>query len=266
MADLRGAPKDVDREFVLLFMIFDELKGNDAGLFHSVNGYVFGNLPGLVMKQGDKVRWHLLSMGNEKDLHTPHWHGKTVDYQKHHVDVIELLPGSMATADMIADNPGTWLLHCHVSDHMENGMMATYTIYSPPRSCPVAIVPEDWAHVAATSSVRIKNVGVKPIQKVSLLSGYLVNTLELEPLILAWFSSQTLQPSREQTVEVGSDLFANQDRPGLGVALFPSRIVYQDGSEWRPRELGECFQVYWKNPDHPKLPVLPPVQFTQKQD
>ena len=266
MADLRGAPKDVDREFVMLFMIFDELKGNDAGLFHSVNGYVFGNLPGLVMKQGDKVRWHLLSMGNERDLHTPHWHGKTVDYRKHHVDVIELLPGSMATADMIADNPGTWLFHCHVSDHMENGMMATYTIYSPPRSCPVAIVPEDWAHVAATSSVRIKNVGVKPIQKISLLSGYLVNTLELEPLILAWFSEQTLQPSREQTLEVGSDLFANQDRPGLGVAFFPSRIVYQDGSEWRPRELGECFQVYWKNPEHPKLPVLPPVQFTQKQD
>src|SRR5215472_9300438 len=137
------------------------------------------------MKQGDKVRWHLLSMGNEKDLHTPHWHGKTVDYQKRHVDVIELLPGSMATADMIADNPGTWLFHCHVSDHMENGMMATYTIYSPPRSCPVAIVPEDWAHVAASSSIRIRNIGGKPIRQVSLLSGYLVNTLQSGPGLLS---------------------------------------------------------------------------------
>src|SRR5262249_48753889 len=84
---------------------------------------------------------HMLSMGNEKDLHTPHWHGKTVDYQHRHADVVELLPGSMATADMTADNPGTWLYHCHVSDHMENGMMSTYTVYRPPPSCPVQRQP-----------------------------------------------------------------------------------------------------------------------------
>jgi FtsP/CotA-like multicopper oxidase with cupredoxin domain len=42
--------------------------------------------------------------------------------------VVELLPGSMGTADMLADNPGTWLLHCYVADHVYGGMMATYTI------------------------------------------------------------------------------------------------------------------------------------------
>ena len=42
--------------------------------------------------------------------------------------MIELLPGSMATADMLADNPGTWLLHCHVGDHMHAGMVAVYAI------------------------------------------------------------------------------------------------------------------------------------------
>jgi manganese oxidase len=250
MADLRGAPKDVDREFIMLFMIFDELKGNDAGLFHSVNGYIFGNLPGLVMKQGERVRWHLLSMGNEKDLHTPHWHGKTVDYQKRHVDVIELLPGSMATADMIADNPGTWLFHCHVSDHMENGMMATYTIYSPPRSCPVAIVPEDWARVAASSSVRVRNIGGKPIQQVTLLSGYLVNTLQFEPLILAWFTEHPLPPGGKQSVSVGSEMFDLKNSASLGVAFYPTRIVYQDGTEWKPRDPGDCFRIFWKNREH----------------
>jgi hypothetical protein len=30
----------------------------------------------------------------------------------------------MKVADMVADNPGTWLFHCHVADHMANGMFA----------------------------------------------------------------------------------------------------------------------------------------------
>jgi FtsP/CotA-like multicopper oxidase with cupredoxin domain len=34
----------------------------------------------------------------------------------------------MVTADMLADNPGTWLLHCHVADHLTAGMTALYTI------------------------------------------------------------------------------------------------------------------------------------------
>jgi FtsP/CotA-like multicopper oxidase with cupredoxin domain len=29
---------------------------------------------------------------------------------------------------MIARNPGVWMLHCHVNDHMEAGMYTTYTI------------------------------------------------------------------------------------------------------------------------------------------
>ena len=64
-------------------------------------------------------------MGSEQDLHTPHWHGKTVRDKSRTTDVIELLPGSMVTVDMMADNHGTWLFHCHVADHMEAGMMAS---------------------------------------------------------------------------------------------------------------------------------------------
>ena len=265
IADAGGAPMDVDREFVMMFTIFDELHGKDAGLFHSINGYVFGNLPGLLIKQGERVRWYLLGMGNEKDLHTPHWHGKNVIYRGTHTDVVELLPGTMATADMVADNPGVWLLHCHVADHMEAGMMVTYTIYSPLQpNCPVTFAVGDWSKVAGTSSIEIRNTTAKPIRQVSIMSGYLINALDLEPLILAWFSPGPLQPGQEQTVQVGSDLFS----PGsnLGVAFYPSRVVYQDGTEWEPRHLGECFKVYWRDKDHPLLPVLPPQQLTAKED
>jgi hypothetical protein len=116
-----GSPKDVDREFVASFMIFDELAGKPAGLFYAISGFIFGNLPGLYMKQGVEVRWHLLGMRNEIDLHSPHWHGETVVEDTRHTDVIELLPGSMKTVDIVADNPGIWMFHCHVEDHMEAG-------------------------------------------------------------------------------------------------------------------------------------------------
>lgn len=127
-ANFDASPKGVDREFVLMYMIFNEDTGRERGLMHGINGYIFGNLPGLTMKKGERVRWYLLGMGNEVDLHTPHWHGKTLRYNLRNTDVIELLPGSMATADMVADNPGTWLHHCHVADHIDAGMLITYTI------------------------------------------------------------------------------------------------------------------------------------------
>ncbi len=127
-----ATPTDVDRELVLLFMVFNENRGPDdkaeRGLMHAVNGYVFGTLPGLAMDNGERVRWYVLGMGNEIDLHTAHWHGKSLRFRGRNTDVIELLPGSMASADMVADNPGTWLMHCHVADHMHAGMFATFTI------------------------------------------------------------------------------------------------------------------------------------------
>jgi hypothetical protein len=36
---------------------------------------VFGNLAGLQMNEGERVRWYLFALGSEQDLHTAHWHG-----------------------------------------------------------------------------------------------------------------------------------------------------------------------------------------------
>jgi FtsP/CotA-like multicopper oxidase with cupredoxin domain len=127
-----GHPVDVDREFVTAFFVFDELEGEEPGLMHSINGYMFGNLRGLIAQNGESVRWHVLGMGNEVDLHTPHWHGKTVTIGARdnaiRTDVVNLLPASMITADMKADNPGEWIFHCHVADHIAAGMVTTYQI------------------------------------------------------------------------------------------------------------------------------------------
>jgi hypothetical protein len=80
------------------------------------------------------------------------------------------------------------------------------------------------------------------------------------------FSEDPLPPGSEQSVEVGSEMFDAKRTSGLGVALFPSRVIYQDGTEWKPRELGDCFQVFWKNGEHPRLPALPPIQLPQQED
>jgi FtsP/CotA-like multicopper oxidase with cupredoxin domain len=43
-------------------------------------------------------------------------------------DLIELLPGSMRVLDMRPDNPGIWLYHCHVNDHITAGMLARFQV------------------------------------------------------------------------------------------------------------------------------------------
>lgn len=123
-------PKDVDTSFTALFMVFDEEKGAEGGLMHSINGYIFGNLKGLEAFKGDKVRWHLVGMGTEVDIHTAHWHGETVLNAGRRTDVINLLPSTMVSVTMNANNIGNWLFHCHVTDHVSAGMKTRWKIKS----------------------------------------------------------------------------------------------------------------------------------------
>lgn len=50
----------------------------------------------------------------------------------HRADVFDLFPGTFQTVEMVAGNPGTWLLHCHVTDHIHSGMETTFTIKGLP--------------------------------------------------------------------------------------------------------------------------------------
>ncbi len=262
-----GSPKDVDREFITLFMVFDQLRNKDCGLFHAINGYVFGNLPGLIMKQGERVRWHLLGMGNERDLHTPHWHGKTVRYGARYTDVIELLPASMVTVDMVADNPGTWLFHCQVSDHMEAGMMATYTIYqSAHRSCPVEFSSGDFWHEAGKFRIGIKNTGNKTIRNMVITFDHLMTPqYRRRPYENKWTWSSDIRPGQEQTIDLPGYLPGYADTI-LAWALFPRTVAYQDGSIWHAQQEDECFKVFWRDQEHPEGMALPPVQVEASED
>ncbi len=159
-ARLDATPSDIDREVPLVFQVFDEnpdlapgadlddepadLKQRreafdrltvrqqhevlEAGTKHAINGRIFANLDGLVFARGARVRWYLSALGSENGMHTAHWHGHTVTVEGRRADVVELLPASMRLADMEATNPGTWLLQCHVADHMMAGMYCLYRV------------------------------------------------------------------------------------------------------------------------------------------
>lgn len=165
-ADAAGKPKDVDREFVCLFMLFDENqswyldyniqtytsdpKGVNKGEFipvdadgnlapagtgfsvangkFAINGYIYGTGPTMTMKKGERVRWYLVGLGEGFSFHTPHWHGNVVLQDGKRTDVVSLMQAQMVTVDMVPDDPGTWMFHCHLDDHMEAGMMAFYKV------------------------------------------------------------------------------------------------------------------------------------------
>ena len=110
-------PKDVDHEFVTMFIAINEneswyLDDNisdhttdpkgvnkdefglltatgivgtiantgfvDTNVKWSINGYIYGNMPMMTMKKGDHVRWYVATLGDFNNAHTPHWHGNTV--------------------------------------------------------------------------------------------------------------------------------------------------------------------------------------------
>ena len=101
----------------------------------TINGFVHGSMPldDITMRQGERVRWYLMASTNDFDFHAPHWHGNTVIMNGMRTDVAQLAMMQMVTADMVPDNVGTWLFHCHVSFHNEEGMAMRYRVIAAAR-------------------------------------------------------------------------------------------------------------------------------------
>ncbi len=158
MARPDGTPKDVDREIVTAFAQVEEnfswladqnlppidsvqsLKpdpepvGDGRGypwyVKFTINGFIHGSMPlsALTLQQGQRVRWYVMSSTNDFDVHAPHWHGNDVLVGGMRTDVLTLSFMGMAIANMVPDDPGTWLFHCHVSFHNSAGMAVRYRV------------------------------------------------------------------------------------------------------------------------------------------
>jgi len=95
---------------------------------HTIDGRAYMEWsPHFRSKIGDRVRWRVISIGTE--FHTFHVHGhRWVGADGVMTDNINLGPGTYSTFEWLEDNPGDWLYHCHVPDHMGGGMMGLYSV------------------------------------------------------------------------------------------------------------------------------------------
>ena len=144
-----ASPSDVDDEVFTMFAQFDESQSRlfrnvadpainprrvkaqpsafvDDNTMFSINGFVFGNMPIVAVHRGKRTRWYVMSTMSDFDFHAPHWHGETVEIAGMRTDTAELGPMGMVVADMVPDDPGVWLYHCHLNVHLQAGMVARF--------------------------------------------------------------------------------------------------------------------------------------------
>ena len=99
------------------------------GLFWTIDGKVVDEhaahrAPLLTLKRDAS---YVLELVNDTSWHHPiHLHGHVfrVLGKDHWADSVLLDPDSRAQIAFVADNPGDWMLHCHVLEHQATGMMA----------------------------------------------------------------------------------------------------------------------------------------------
>ncbi|MDH6132443.1 FtsP/CotA-like multicopper oxidase with cupredoxin domain [Kitasatospora sp. MAA4] len=118
----------VDREFVLFF--HDAYAADIPSLAQDTdmfNGGAFlDNTPTFTARNGDRVRWRIAALG--KEFHVFHLHGHRWRRGGGWVDSELLGPSTSLTVEYTEDNPGDWIYHCHVTDHMMGGMVGRYRV------------------------------------------------------------------------------------------------------------------------------------------
>uniref|UniRef100_A0A8C8SY44 Coagulation factor VIII n=1 Tax=Pelusios castaneus TaxID=367368 RepID=A0A8C8SY44_9SAUR len=167
------------QEFSLLFTIFDETKSwyltenmerncpplcqiqrddpifRKNTYFHAINGYVMDALPGLVMAQHQRVRWHLLNVGGTKDIHSVYFHGQLFSVRTNHeyrMGVYNLYPGVFGTVEMRPSHPGIWRVECEVGEHQQAGMSALFLVYDQKCQNPLGLASGNIADSQITAS------------------------------------------------------------------------------------------------------------------
>lgn len=109
-----------DREFQVVF--------SPMGKFMAINGRAFvGNTPVFKSRVGQLVQWDVMAMGSEH--HTFHVHGHRWQTPGGiSRDTQTVGPAESFRFRWREEDPGTWLYHCHVEEHMMKGMIGIYRV------------------------------------------------------------------------------------------------------------------------------------------
>jgi FtsP/CotA-like multicopper oxidase with cupredoxin domain len=111
------------------------LRGGELGAdLFLLNGRMHGAVPPLMVKEGERCLIRLIHAGAiPHPIHT-HGHsfkivatdGNTVpEVARLTKDTVLIGPSERYDLEFTADNPGVWMVHCHIEHHMANGMMTT---------------------------------------------------------------------------------------------------------------------------------------------
>jgi len=109
-----------------------------SGLAWAINGVAaHGHVmaPMVTMKRGTT---HILAMRNDSAFpHPIHLHGHHFRVLSHNGqpvrhtpwrDTVLMAPEDRIEVAFVADNPGDWMFHCHIPEHMEAGMMGVIRV------------------------------------------------------------------------------------------------------------------------------------------
>ena len=102
------------------------------GMFWSVNGHLYPNVPMYVVREGEVVSMHIENVSGQ--VHPMHLHGHRAVVLAHNgkaatgspwwVDSLNVEDGDAYDIAFRADNPGLWMDHCHNLEHAADGMVA----------------------------------------------------------------------------------------------------------------------------------------------
>jgi FtsP/CotA-like multicopper oxidase with cupredoxin domain len=102
------------------------------GMWWSINGHLYPNVPMYVVREGDVAVVHIDNRSGE--VHPMHLHGHHVVVLARNgvaatgspwwVDSLNVLANEAYDIAFVADNPGIWMDHCHNLKHAAQGMIA----------------------------------------------------------------------------------------------------------------------------------------------
>ncbi|KFV62243.1 Coagulation factor V, partial [Dryobates pubescens] len=127
-----GSQKLFDKEYVLMFGVFDENKSwqRSASLKYTINGYADGTLPDLEACAYDNISWHLIGMSSKPEIFSIHINGQSMEQRHRRVSTVNLVGGSSATVNMTVSEEGRWLISSLVQKHLQGkaGMHGYLTV------------------------------------------------------------------------------------------------------------------------------------------
>jgi manganese oxidase len=128
----------VDKDFAIMLQEYAVLPNNVVPNsmnmefnWLTINGKVGPAITPLIVRLGERIRIRLINLG--MDHHPIHLHGHTFEVtgtEAGRIPESAWIPGNTVLVgvaqardiEFVANNPGTWMLHCHLPHHMMNQM------------------------------------------------------------------------------------------------------------------------------------------------